>query len=173
MNERISAFLDGELDARERDRLMREMGQNPASRAAWERYHMIGAALRKDIHVVASADLAERVLYRIEKDPLPFARIARRPLRHFTKLAGGLALAASVAAVAVFSFKSVLLPDTTHIAVSAPATDATLESKTQTAKAAQDSSLNALLVRHNEFSLASSINGMMPYVRVVSHSNDQ
>lgn len=168
MNEKISAILDGELDARERDLLWKKMGQDPALRATWGRYHMIGAALRKDMGIAVDNDLAARVLNRIEHEPLPFTRtIGRLPMRHFAKFAGGLAIAASVTAVAIFSFKSVLLPDPTQLAVSAP------ESKTQAAKAAQDSSLNALLVKHNEFSPAANMNGMMPYVRVVSHSGEQ
>lgn len=172
MNERISALLDGELSARERDRLLQELAKNPESRAVWQRYHVIGAALRKDIDVVVSADLPARVLHRIENDPLPFARAFRHmPMQHFAKLAGGLAIAASVTAVAVFSFKTTLLPDPSQVAVSAPSV--AVEAKTQVAKSEQDSSLNALLVKHNEFSPAASINGMMPYVRVVSHSGDQ
>ncbi len=174
MNEKISALLDGELSARERDRLWQEMGQDPMLRAAWERYHMIRAALRKDIDVVANTDLAARVARGIENDPAPFARpLSRLPTRQFTKLAGGLAMAASVAAIAVFSFRSTLLPEPTQLTVSAPAADIALEPIAQVANTAQDSSLNALLVKHNEFSPAASINGMMPYVRVVSHGGDQ
>jgi len=171
MNEQLSALLDGELTAHERDRLLQEISRDPAMRAAWERYHMIGAALRSDIGVVVNTGLAARVERRIAIEPQPTVRtIGRLPMRHFTRLAGGLALAASVAAVAVFSFKSVLLPDPLHVTASTPAADIAAVSKTQVA---QDSSLNALLVRHNEFSPAASINGMMPYVRLVSHSNDQ
>ena len=170
MNEKMSALLDDELSAHERDRLLQELGQDPMLRAAWGRYHLIRAALRKDIEVVVNSDLAARVVRRIENDPAPLARpLIRLPMRHFTKLAAGLAIAASVAAVAVVSFKSTLLPDTTHVPVVATAAvDSTSKSQTQIAKAAQDSSLNALLVKHNEFSPAANMNGMMPYVRVVS-----
>ena len=176
MNEKMSALLDDELSAHERDRLLQELGQDPMLRAAWGRYHLIRAALRKDIEVVVNSDLAARVVRRIENDPAPLARpLIRLPMRHFTKFAAGLAIAASVAAVAVVSFKSTLLPDTTHVPVvaTAPAVDSTSKSQTQIAKAAQDSSLNALLVKHNEFSPAANMNGMMPYVRVVSHSGAQ
>lgn len=174
MNEKLSALMDGELDARERDALWKQIAQDPALRAAWERYHILGTALRKDVDVVAASNLAARVARRIEHEPLPFTRyrIGRVPMQHFTKIAGGLALAASVAAVAVLSFKSILLPEPAQMATTAPATESTAGSATQLAKAAQDSSLNALLVKHNEFSPSGSINGMMPYVRVVSHSGD-
>lgn len=171
MNEQLSALLDGELTAHERDRLLQEMGRDPALRAAWERYHMIGASLRNDVGIVVNVDLAARVGRQIAHEPLPMIRtVSRLPMRHFTRFAGGLALAASVTAIAVFSFKSTLLPDPLNVTVSAPAADSAAVSKTQVA---QDSSLNALLVKHNEFSPAASINGMMPYVRLVSHSNDQ
>lgn len=173
MNEKISAILDGELDARERDLLWKKMGQDPALRATWGRYHMIGAALRKDIGIVVTNDLAAQVLNRIEHEPLPFTRtIGRLPMRHFAKFAGGLALAASVTAVAILSFKSILLPEPVQLTAATPATESAAGSATQLAKAAQDSSLNALLIKHNEFSPAGSINGMMPYVRVVSHNGD-
>jgi len=172
MNEKISALLDGELSAHERDRLLREMGQDPVLRAAWERYHLIGAALRKDIGVVVNSDLTARVASGIANDPAPLVQsISRLPMRHFAKLAAGLAIAASVAAVAVISFKSTLLPDPAQVPV--VATVPAPKSQTQTAKAAEDSSLNALLVKHNEFSPAANMNGMLPYVRVVSHNGDQ
>lgn len=173
MNEKLSALMDGELNARERDALWKQIGQDPALRAAWERYHILGTALRKDVDVVVTSDLAARVARRIEHEPLPFTRrIGRVPMQHIAKIAGGLALAASVTAVAVLSFKSILLPESTQLTATTPATESAAGSATQLAKAAQDSSLNALLVKHNEFSPAGSINGMMPYVRVVSHNGD-
>lgn len=172
MNEKVSALMDGELSAGERDRLLLEMAKDPGPRAAWQRYHVIGAALRKDADVLVSAELSDRVLHRIKNDPLPISRAFRLlPMQHLAKLAGGLAIAASVTAVAVFSFKSSLLPDPSHVALSSPSV--AVATNTQVAKPEQGSSLNALLVIHNEFSPAASINGLMPYVRVVSHSGDQ
>lgn len=176
MNEKISALLDDELSARDRDRLLREVGRDPVLRVAWERYHLIRAALRKDIGIVMNSDLATRILSQIENDPAPFTRpLGRLPMRHFTRLTAGLAIAASVAVVAVVSFKSTLLPgsDPVSTVATAPAANPSPAPQTQLAQTSPDSSLSALLVKHNEFSRATNMNGMISYVRVVSQNGDQ
>lgn len=176
MNEKISALLDDELSARDRDRLLQEVGENPLLRVAWERYHLIRAVLRKDIGIVMNSDLAARVLSQIENDPAPRVRpLGRQPMRHFTRLTAGLAIAASVAVVAVVSFKSTLLPgsDPVSAVATAPAASPSPAPQTQLARTSPDSSLSALLVKHNEFSRATNMNGMISYVRVVSQNGDQ
>jgi sigma-E factor negative regulatory protein RseA len=179
MNEKISALLDDELSARDRDRLLQEVSRDPVLRVAWERYHLIRAVLRKDIGIVMNPDLATRILSQIENDPVPHVRpLSRLPIRHFTRLTAGLAIAASVAIVAVVSFKSTLLPgpDPVSAVATAPAVPAAKTSAappTQLAQTSPDNSLNALLVKHNEFSRATTMNGMISYVRVVSQNSDQ
>ncbi len=176
MNEKISALLDDELSARDRDRLLQEVGNDPVLRVAWERYHLIRAVLRKDIGIVMNSDLATRILSQIENDPAPRARpLGRLPMRHFTRLTAGLAIAASVAVVAVVSFKSTLLPgsDPVSAVATAPAAAPPAAPQTQLARTAPEDSLSALLVKHNEFSRPTNMNGMISYVRVVSQNGDQ
>jgi sigma-E factor negative regulatory protein RseA len=168
--------LDDELSARDRDRLLQEVGSDPVLRIAWERYHLIRAALRKDIGLVMNSDLAARVLSQIENDPAPHVRpLSRLPMRHFTRLTAGLAIAASVAVVAIVSFKATLLPgsDPVSTVATAPATNPSPAPQTQLAQTSPDNSLNALLVKHNEFSRATNMSGMISYVRVVSQNGDQ
>lgn len=176
MNEKISALLDDELSARDRDRLLYEVVKDPVLRVAWERYHLIGAVLRKDVGIVMNSDLAARILSQIENDPTPHVRpLSRLPVRHFTRLTAGLAIAASVAVVAVVSFKSTLLPgsDPVSAVATAPTANPSAAPQTQLAQTSPDSSLSALLVKHNEFSRATNMNGMISYVRVVSQNGDQ
>jgi len=179
MNEKISALLDDELSTRDRDRLLQEVSEDPVLRVAWERYHLIGAVLRKDIGIVMNPDLATRILSQIENDPVPHSRpFDRLPMRHFTRLTAGLAIAASVAVVAVVSFKSTLIPGSDSVSTVAtvpavPAVNLGPAPQTQIAQTPPDSSLNALLVKHNEFSRATNMNGMISYVRVVSQNGEQ
>ncbi|OGI43946.1 MAG: hypothetical protein A2150_01230 [Candidatus Muproteobacteria bacterium RBG_16_64_11] len=176
MNEKISALLDDELSARDRDRLLQEVGKDPVLRVAWERYHLIRAALHKDIGLVMNSDLASRILSRIEHDPAPSVLPFGRPsMRHFTRLTAGLAIAASVAVVAVVSFKATLLPgtDPASAVATAPVANPQPAPQPQVARTSPDNSLNALLVKHNEFSRATNMSGMISYVRVVSQNGDQ
>ena len=46
LKEALSAVIDGEADEFELRRVLDELPKDPALRASWERYHLIGAALR-------------------------------------------------------------------------------------------------------------------------------
>jgi len=58
--ERISAFMDGELEDHEAAGQVRRLKEDPELRAAWETYHLIGDALRGH----TAPDVAERVQQR-------------------------------------------------------------------------------------------------------------
>jgi sigma-E factor negative regulatory protein RseA len=51
--DKISALMDGELDARQSDQQYTRLKQDAEARACWNTYHLIGDALRRD-SIVAS-----------------------------------------------------------------------------------------------------------------------
>ncbi len=180
MNEKLSALLDDELSDREHDALLVEMSCNPELRGAWERYHMVRAALRNELEIMAPVGLAERIERHLAQESL----LPSRPKIHWLKprpllkTATALAIAASVAAVAVVSLRSTLSPDT-PVNPLLTAKDPTSPQALGVAHApgaqrpAQASALDALLVKHGEFSSTAGMNGMMPYVRVVGYNGEK
>jgi negative regulator of sigma E activity len=164
MSEKLSALMDDELTEFETRRVLDDLRDDPRQRATWERYHLARAALRNELDLAAAPGLAERIAGRLTQVPVR----SPRPLR----AAGTLAVAASVAAVAIIGVQWLNRPGSGSAApvasqaVPAPSQVATRDntpSATDTER-----TLNAYLVEHNEFATA-GMRGLLPYVRVVGH----
>src|SRR5438552_3599516 len=120
MSEKLSALMDNELSELEERRLLKDLEQDANLRATWERYHVIRAALRKEDLYQAPAGIADAVA----------RAIGAEPVRHRSygvavgKWLGGVAIAATVATVAVLSVQSPTAPnkEINATATSLPAT---------------------------------------------------
>lgn len=78
MQERISAFVDGELPESETDAVLKELN-TPAGRAAWDEYHRIGDLARsQDMAVPISSGFAARMAARLEAEPTVLAPAAAK-----------------------------------------------------------------------------------------------
>lgn len=167
MKEKLSALVDNELDELETRRLLTALAADETLRATWGRYHLIGAALRRES--VAPVSIAARVAARLGEAPL-----ATRP---FTRIAGQLALAASVAAVALVGAQWWFGNQSSPTATVAQNTTQPVEylrasgTRWNTQQPGAENTLNAFLVEHNEFAPTSGVGGMFPYVRVVSYDS--
>jgi len=105
VNEQLSTCLDGELPAAELDLLLKRLERNPELREALGRYTVIGEALRNAKPVVASRSFADKVMAAVDQEPAVARRRVRIPpavLRSLRPIAG-IGVAATVAAVAIFS----------------------------------------------------------------------
>jgi len=105
VNEQLSTCLDGELPAAELDLLLKRLERNPELREALGRYTVIGEALRHAKPVVASRSFADKVMAAVDQEPAVARRRVRIPpavLRSLRPIAG-IGVAATVAAVAIFS----------------------------------------------------------------------
>jgi sigma-E factor negative regulatory protein RseA len=166
MNDKLSALMDNELDEIETRRLWAALPADAAARAAWGRYHLIRAALRRE-PVTPAADIAEAVAARVAALPAP---AGRRPL---ARLAGQLALAASVAAVVLVGAREWLGGVSPPAPVAAqretPVEYLRAQTRWNTNERAIESALNGYLVEHNEFAPSAGVSGMLPYVRVVGY----
>lgn len=174
MNEKLSALVDSELGARERDPVFAALAEDEELLRSWDRYHLMGATMRGELQVLASQDLADRIARQIEREK-PQGRAAIPPRRFVVRHAGGLALAASVAAMSIYGVRFIW-PDTPQpapLAASkvAPQQPATAVAKTDPAQRKWEKDLNALLVQHSEFSPTSGM-GVMPYVRIAGHDDN-
>jgi len=166
MNEKISAFLDGESDEVERALVVKSLRSDPGLAGTWERYHLIGSAMRRELDVVATPGLSRKI-----GDTLRGTEFAEQsrlfgswPVRY----AAGFAIAASVAAVAIFNL-NVISGSPTNVA-SSKSIQAPL-GKEHVARAGlppeKQRVLNPYLVHHAEFSSALSVNAVGAYARVV------
>ena len=102
LEQQLSAFLDGELPAEELDLLLARLDREPAQRATLARYAMIGECLRSGAASPAASASRSECVPRCSRDWTPAVAWPRRaPADWRGWLAGGVAAAATVAAVLV------------------------------------------------------------------------
>lgn len=118
----ISALFDGELEARQSDLVLRRVLKDPALRATWGRYAVIGASLRQEPLSVAHGreDVASRVAAALAAEPeltgspaIPARTGQANPVY---KAIWGSALAAGVAAASILVLRMQALPSTGGVA---------------------------------------------------------
>ena len=175
MKEKLSAFVDNELDELDEHRVHTALAGDALLRRTWERYHLARSALHQELEIVLPPDMAERVARRIAGEPSEAGSYRRHQL---ARLAGTLALAASVAAIAILGVQRVNAPPAqpATLAASSPVNPEPVvrvgTTRWDTKEPEAEDALNAYLMEHNEF--ASNIGGMMPaYVRVVGYDSDK
>ncbi len=165
--EKVSAFIDGELDEHESEHQLSLLKQENGARETWELFHLIGDTMRGDSRI--STDFSRRIAERLALEPTMLAP-PRRAIRHAARYA--MSIAASLAAVSVMAwvaFSSNPLntpgaPATTHLAVSVPAVPAQLPNVNS------QGGMNEYLLAHQAFSPSTAIQGVAPYIRSVSVS---
>lgn len=168
MNEKMSAWMDDELNRFEERALVDRLASDADLRGRWERYQLAREAMRHELDVLAPAGFAERVANELRQ-----STFIHRP-RRWARLAGTAAIAASVAVIALVGIQFLPGPPTPggQLANAPPAPVRTVSNQWQTRQPEQARNLNVYLVEHNEFSSSNSVGGMFPYVRVVSQGEN-
>ncbi|MDX1252715.1 MAG: sigma-E factor negative regulatory protein [Gammaproteobacteria bacterium] len=183
-NEKISAFMDGDLTAHEARQVIEEMKRSPVSRVCWGRYHLIGDALKNNLPSTIQHDLAARISQVIEAEPvLPITFAPRKKttvISSFFKPLAGLAVAASVAAVAVVSFDMGGASSTAQVQTMAAAPPPVLAVNHPPAalvaaplvvdEAEAQSRLENYLVNHSQYSTSVVV---QPAVRMVGYAPNE
>ncbi|MEK7206356.1 MAG: sigma-E factor negative regulatory protein [Pseudomonadota bacterium] len=179
MKEKLSALVDNEIDELDQRRVLGALAEDAALRRTWDRYHLVRAALRKELEFVVAPGLAERIAEEINMTSARAGSVSPRTFWRRAALASGtVAIAASVAAVAIFGLQWVRAPIATQqLAAQSKPTPAQVARagamRWDTTHTEAENALNAYLVEHNEFASHSGFGGMAPYVRVVSYDNDK
>lgn len=154
--ERISAFMDGELEDHEAAGQVRRLKEDPELRVAWDTYHLIGDAMRGEAGY--SSGLAVKISARLAAEPTVLAPRPVTQLRNVRRLA--LSAAASVGGVALVAwlvlFNNPFAPQQTQLAAT-PANGAA----------------NDYLLAHQQFSPNTAMQGVASYVRTVSGPNPE
>ena len=175
---KILDLLVSEADEKTEVDLLEQVSKDAALADEWERYHLVGAVMRKEHHHYEPA-FSERVRAQIEAEPSLLA--PNNLAQDYEKTGAGsgrnrglittLAIAASIAAITVIGLplKSIF-DDSTPSSAFADATNAT---RWQTKQPEFESRLNEFLVEHGEFSTASNMNGLIAYAKFVSYDSSR
>ncbi|MCG6862715.1 MAG: sigma-E factor negative regulatory protein [Chromatiaceae bacterium] len=175
----LSAFVDGEIDPELVHTTLSALESSTELAAAWERFHLIGSAIRSEPMSEEYRRIVTLVTERIAEEPVPFVRAAKR--RQRTPLVGrftGAALAAAAAFLAVFALPQMFNPGSEvqvspnrQVAASAP--EKFMISRPTRRwhldKPALESKLDRFLVNHQELSPVSGMKGFLPYATVVGY----
>ena len=110
----ISAFIDGELPENEAELLLRRLNQDAAMRQQVAEYLAIGRYLRRDPELAGMSELRNRIANALGEELLPAAQASAEQSSRYVRPALGIALAASVAVLALIGLRQVVLPDATE-----------------------------------------------------------
>jgi sigma-E factor negative regulatory protein RseA len=180
LREMVSALTDDEVPSAELELLLRRISRDPELKACWGRYQLIGECVRGDIAASADLSLADRVRAALEDEP-----VATPGMPAWLKSAAGLAIAASVAMVAVFTLQP---HETGTSAANAPSevvpmTASSLPGATPVnygnisgvrwnqGPAEVQTQLNNFLVNHNEYAGGLGRQGMLPYMHIAAYDS--
>ncbi len=177
IREQLSALADDELNELERPLLLGRLQRDTALRECLGRYQLIGEVMR-GAGASAGMGIARRVQHALADDAP--AMMSQMAPQNWWKPLAGLAVAASVALVAVLAVTS-----ERHGDVGAPmvaVTDTALpvtrvsevsEQRWDRIEPQVEKRLSGYLVNHSEYAASRGVLGVMPYVRVVSDTRQR
>ena len=170
MKTRISQLVDGEVERHEAAAPLDALRAGGEARDTWRSYHLIGDAMR-DTRML-SAGFAARVAAKLAAEPTVMApaRIAAASQRPRRQL---LSAAASLAAVALVGWFAFGLQEGQPPTAQAPSSMAqvappTAQVPSSTAQVPPPDTANDYLYAHQGYSPRNSLQGVAPYVRMVS-----
>lgn len=192
MKEKISSLVDAELSRSDRAQVLGTVSTDPGCRSTWERYHLIGAAIRREVEWTLPPGFAERVAEAIGQEPAGRGHPGWVPRAGWGQGRSGwaarLAIAASVAGAVLFGIRANEIgpaPAGTPLKVASRA--AQEQPGPATGNEFQDASfqgggahweqlqpqwqqrINAFLLEHNEVSPEAGGDNLIGYVRIVGY----
>ena len=187
MNEKLSSFIDGELDTSAVNSVYHDTVNDSIKLQSADRYQLIGDLLRNEYtdvaHHVRHSGVADRIQQQIEKEKtwdiqkttvsevtdeistnnvIQGKFILKQPA-----FLSGFAVAAAISALAIFVFAP------TGMNISGFTHQDNLVEAELKKEPISDDALTALLVEHGEFSGSAGINGLISYAKFVSHDSQQ
>ena len=184
LREQISALADDSLLQGEHELLVRRFSVDRELRLCWERYHLIGEAMRKGLPHVDTRGFADRVLQALEGEPEQHETPRAGILSYISKGLAGMAVAASVAAVAVIGLRhdtsrmiqsantaapSEIVPSTAAGSAT-PASFGTVSNATWNGNTPDvRAELSNYLINHNEMAASLPQPGVPPYFYIATY----
>lgn len=183
--EAYSALLDGESELAEHKPLLDALAEDAAARAQLARYRLIGDGLRGEPIRPDALDIADRVRERLQREPVvlaPRPRPAVPRIRRWWQPAAGVAIAASVALLAVGLVPRLVgdapqqAPATVQV-VGVPVASPVFVSSTGThwshTKPMPEGRLTRYLADHSEVASQTGMPGIVPYASFVSYDGEE
>ncbi len=179
-NELLSALVDGELQGNEFEQALQIVTTNEQARTQLQRYQLASDVLQGYVSGVPHVDLTSQISAALVDEPVftqtsttnKKAQVIPFP-KQFWKQATGLAVAASVGALAVVGVmmqpQNQLVPVTPLASIETPAVTTTVAqvgNRWTVGEPEVEDRLNTYLLDHNEYAGAS---GVFSYARVVSY----
>ncbi|HSC96425.1 MAG TPA: sigma-E factor negative regulatory protein [Burkholderiales bacterium] len=168
--DRISEWMDGELKEHETRVLVERIKQNAELRHCWDTFHLIGDVMRGERAL--SGGFERRVAERLAQEPTvlaPRTPTARRVATYALSAAASLSAVALVGWIALFNNPLSPQPPVAQAPIP-PAPVAAVPPAEQFVSVPSDGTMNEYLMAHQEFSPSSEIQGVAPYIRSVSRS---
>jgi len=177
--EHLSAFVDGEIDEPLLQPTISALEASSDLANTWERYHLIGQAMRGEAVRADYRKVSARVNARIAEEPVTLKGTFGR--RHRASRMGpfvGAALAASAAFFAVFAVPQLFNPGPSSpkpaVAVSTPIPPHQFElarsgQRWNLEEPRLQSKMDRFLVNHQAYAPSSGIKGFLPYATVVGY----
>lgn len=200
--EQISSLVDDELGDTDPRLAIETMLADQDARLRWERYHLVSDALKRDLPSIIDCQLASRVMAELHNAPTvlaPHSHSESLPsaASSITKRLAGLAVAASVATIAVIGAQMLYrtdnvisaqqyaqMPATKNTEIASVASTGggagisqgdiqkfaqTLNKPTLAAETDIQNNpyINKYLLDHNQHAARGVVQGVMPYVRII------
>jgi len=165
LKQELSLLLDGELSKSDSLALLSRIERDAELSRQWHRYNLVSEAMRSGKILPVDDRFVDRVRDALADEP---AILAPRPEKHrYRERTVTAALAASLAAVAVFVGKSI----SEYSPVRGPELLAqqTALAEPEDARSAVDPHFRDYLVTHSETAYLTGSPGMLPYARVVTY----
>jgi sigma-E factor negative regulatory protein RseA len=173
MKAKISALMDGELDAHELNEPLSALGKDAEAFETWRTYHLISDALQG--RALLANDCLRRVVARLADEPIligPLPADVARPERG--RWFAPSALAASIAAVALVGWMAIAPQQNTSPVLAPvarapqPAQGAVRAAPQAPVRLPMTAATRDYLIAHQALSPRNSLQGMAPFVRSVS-----
>ena len=175
IKEQISALLDDETEEHENELLLKRLMQNPGLQGTFSRYQLIGDVLRGEMH---SGNLVQAVSEQVrQEEPHTQEELNSSIRMTMLKPVAGLAIAASVAAMAIVGIQNM---GQNHN----PEMNNSLVAQTQPAdnlrrvgthwnvnQPETEMRLNGYLVNHSEYTSSINLQGMINYARIAGYDS--
>jgi sigma-E factor negative regulatory protein RseA len=185
LREQISALADNELPDGEHELLARRFALEKYLSSCWERYHLIGEAMRKALPQVDTRGFADRIMEVLDGEIKTASKSNQKTINYFSKTAAGLTVAVGVAVIAIFGLRH---NGTRVQTVNAPSEIVPQESTIQSTPTSYDMLSNAnwngnapevreelsnFVINHNEVATALEQQGMLPYFYITASRRGQ
>jgi negative regulator of sigma E activity len=169
LHEQLSALVDDELAEHEQALLLKQLAADPGLQARLSRYQLVSDALHN--HLPQRIDPAFHTRIQAAIGNVTPLQAGSTVVRSLLKSATGVAMAASVAVVAVLTLQAIRDENPDNAPVLASNTDTGagtyLRADIPPPPAPLAQGLDVYLVNHNEYAVNRSMQGMLPYVRLV------